>query len=111
LRDGASGKGESFWIRNPGGIMKDDFKDGDNQPVRVELKYCEHCGSLWVRERGAGVVYCDNCRPKVADLPIPKKQSGRIVLPVRPHTAVEDYEFEIDDDEETDFEAAAGGAA
>ena len=91
--------------------MKDDSKDSENKPVRVELKYCEHCGSLWMRERGAGVVYCDNCQPKVADLPIPKKPSGRLILPVRPHTVVEDYEFEIDDDEETNFEAAAGGAA
>ena len=91
--------------------MKNDSKDGDKKPVRVELKYCEHCGSLWIRERGAGVVYCDNCQPKVADLPIPKKPSGRLILPVRPHTVVEDYEFEVDDEEETDFEAAAGGAA
>ena len=92
--------------------MKSDPKSGGDEALRVELKYCEHCGGLWLRERGAGEVYCDNCQPKIADLPIPKKQPGRIVLPVRPHTAVEDYEFEIDDDDEAaDFEAAAGGAA
>ena len=92
--------------------MKNDSKDSDNEAVRVELKYCEHCGGLWVRKRGAGGVYCDNCQSKVADLPAPTKQPGRLILPVRPHTAVEDYEFEIDDDDEaTDFEAAAGGAA
>jgi len=78
--------------------------------VRVELKYCEHCGGLWVRERGAGVVYCDNCQPKVADLPISKKRPGRLILPVRPHTVVEDYEFEIENEDETDFEAAGGAA-
>ena len=90
--------------------MKRDATD-DSKPVGVELKYCEHCGSLWIRERGAGVVYCDNCQPKVADLPIPKKPPARVILPVRPHTAVEDYEFEIDeDDDPSDFEAAAGGA-
>ena len=27
--------------------------------VGVELKYCEHCGGLWVRERGAGAVNCN----------------------------------------------------
>jgi hypothetical protein len=92
--------------------MKGDPKNSDDEAVRVELKYCEHCGGLWVRQRGAGEVYCDTCQPKIADLPVPKKQPGRIVLPVRPHTAIEDYEFEIDeDDEATDFEAAAGGAA
>jgi ribosomal protein L37AE/L43A len=91
--------------------MKRDAND-DSKPVRMELKYCEHCGSLWIRERGAGVVYCDNCQPKVADLPVPKKAPARVILPVRRHTAVEDYEFEIGEDDETEnFEAAAGGAA
>jgi len=90
--------------------MKSDHKDGENESVRVELKYCEHCGGLWVRERGAGVVYCDNCQPKVADLPISKKRPGRLILPVRPHTVVEDYEFEIENEDETDFEAAGGAA-
>ena len=92
--------------------MKNNRKDSGNETVRVELKYCEHCGGLWVRQSGAGEVYCDSCRPKVADLPVPKKPSGRIILPVRPHTAVEDYEFEIEDEDDAgDFEAAAGGAA
>jgi ribosomal protein L37AE/L43A len=92
--------------------MKSDTKHSGNEPVGVELKYCEHCGSLWIRERGAGVVYCDNCQPKVADLPVPKKPPARVILPVRPRTAVEDYEFEIEEDDDSDsFEAAAGGAA
>lgn len=85
--------------------MKSDEKGG----VGVELKYCEHCGSLWVRERGAGV-YCNSCQNKVADLPAAKKKSGRIVLPVRPHTVVEDYEFEVEIDDLNDFEAAGGVA-
>src|SRR5438445_79638 len=34
--------------------------------MRVELKYCEHCGALWVREGGGGV-YCGKCEPKVAE--------------------------------------------
>lgn len=94
--------------------MKSDAKGSGNEPVGVELKYCEHCGSLWIRQRGAGVVYCDNCQPKVADLPVPKKPPARVVLPVRRHTAVEDYEYETekeDDDDSNNFEAAAGGVA
>jgi hypothetical protein len=91
--------------------MKSDRKNDRNEPVRVELKYCEHCGGLWVRETGAGMVYCASCQPKVADLPVPKKKPGRIMLPVRPRTVVEDYAFEIDEDDDLDFEAAAGGAA
>jgi hypothetical protein len=47
--------------------------------TRVELKYCEHCGALWVRESGTGV-YCRQCEPKVADLPVPKKPR-RLILP------------------------------
>lgn len=87
-------------------------EDETDQQIRVELKYCEHCGGLWLRERGAGVVYCDHCLPKVADLPIPRKKQGRIGLPVRPHTAVEEYAFDDEDDDDmaNDFEAAGGAA-
>jgi hypothetical protein len=86
-------------------------QDGENKSVRKELKYCEHCGGLWVRECGAGVVYCENCQPRVADLPIPKKKQGRIKMPVRAHTQVEDYSVERwDDNEEMEFEAAGGVA-
>jgi len=65
-------------------------KDG---MIGVELKYCEHCGGLWVRERGAGVVYCGNCRDKVDDLPVPKrKPAGRVTLPgERPASLAERY--------------------
>ena len=27
----------------------------------VELKYCEGCGGLWLRPRGAEEVYCPEC--------------------------------------------------
>ena len=95
--------------------MKSDHRKNRNDGTSVELKYCEHCGGLWVRERGAGVVYCDACQPKVADLPAPKKEPGRVILPVRPHAAVEDYlfdeeEVEIGDGGEMDFEAMGGVA-
>ena len=89
--------------------MRSDRKDKKGE-VRVELKYCEHCGGLWVRERGAGVVYCDACVPKVAELPIPKKKPTSATLPVRPHSAVEDYEFEPGDEDGAEFEAAGGAA-
>ncbi len=90
--------------------MRSDHNGEKNKPVGVELKYCEHCGGLWVRERGAGMVYCERCQPKVADLPAPKRKPGRLALPVRPHTAVEDYEFEIDVEDIGDLEAAGGVA-
>jgi hypothetical protein len=90
--------------------MRSESKGRENSQVKVELKYCEHCGGLWVRERGAGTVYCDRCQAKVADLPAPKKKPGRLTLPVRPHTAVEDYRCEINRDDTNDFEAAGGAA-
>jgi hypothetical protein len=88
-------------------MMRSDPKDKNE--IGMELKYCEHCGGLWVRERGAGV-YCEKCQRAVAELPAPKKKAGRIILPVQPHTMVEDYEFEIDVEEISDFEAVGGVA-
>ena len=90
--------------------MTRDCKGKENDEVGVELKYCEHCGSLWVRERGAGIVYCDKCQPKVADLPAPRMKSNRLILPVAPHVAVEDYELDVDDEDCKDFEAVGGAA-
>jgi len=88
--------------------------DGNKKnEVRVELKFCEHCGSLWVRECGGGVVYCENCQPKVADLPVPKKRPGRLRLPVGPRTLVEDMAEETEreiGDGETGLEAVGGVA-
>jgi hypothetical protein len=56
-------------------------------------------------------MYCENCQPRVADLPIPKRKQGRIKMPVRGHTRVEDNLVERwDDDEEMEFEAAGGVA-
>jgi ribosomal protein L37AE/L43A len=91
--------------------MKKNRESGTDQPKRLELKYCEHCGSLWVRERGAGVVYCDQCQPKVHDLPVAvsKKRSRRVSLPVRRHTAIDDYQRDENDDD-GDMEAVGGAA-
>ena len=89
--------------------MSSDVNDKKGS-VGVELKYCERCGGLWVRERGSGIVYCDRCRPQVADLPAPKMKPGRVMLPILPHTAIEDCEFEIDVEDTKDFEEAGGAA-
>jgi hypothetical protein len=91
-------------------VMKGNHKNGEKQGVRKELKYCERCGGLWVRECGAGVVYCDNCAPEVADLPAPKKKAVRSKMPVRSHVMVDDYEVGIRNDEEMELEAVGGVA-
>jgi hypothetical protein len=64
--------------------MSSDRKEGSGSEVRVELKYCEHCGGLWVRERGAGVVYCEKCKAQLEEMPMRKKKPGRVRLPVGP---------------------------
>jgi hypothetical protein len=81
-----------------------------NGEVGMELKYCEHCGGLWLRERGTETVYCDRCVAKVADLPATKKRSGRLILPVGPHSEVGDRGMEIEVEDVTDLEAMGGVA-
>ena len=36
--------------------------------LRVELKYCELCGGLWLRQEGSGEVYCNWCAPEMAQV-------------------------------------------
>ena len=36
---------------------------------KLELKYCERCGSLWLRPRGGQAVYCARCEDAIAELP------------------------------------------
>ena len=78
------------------------------QNMRVELKYCEHCGGLWVREAGAGV-YCATCEPKVADLPVPKKRSSRLILPQQENTVANGIRRDMAEDS-LEMEAAGGVA-
>jgi hypothetical protein len=86
--------------------MRSDLKKREK---RMELKYCEHCGALWVREGGGGA-YCDRCQPKVDDLPMPKKKPGKAILPVRRRTLVEDYGPETDDGSARDGKGTGGVA-
>lgn len=79
-----------------------------SQSLRVELKYCEHCGGLWVREAGAGV-YCASCEPKVADLPVPKKRSSRFILPQQESTVANGIRKGLDEDS-LELKAAGGVA-
>ena len=37
--------------------------------VPLELKYCERCGTLWLRPRGSDAVVCATCAKALAGLP------------------------------------------
>jgi ribosomal protein L37AE/L43A len=89
--------------------MRSNRKKGESVVVRVELKYCEHCGGLWVRERGTGEVYCEKCQAKVAELPAPKKNPARVMLPLQSHSAIDECGTGIPE-EVPDLEAAGGVA-
>ncbi len=36
---------------------------------KLELKYCERCGGLWLRLQGSDAVYCTACADAVRQLP------------------------------------------
>ncbi len=87
--------------------MKGKHSSKENKTIGMELKYCEHCGGLWVRERGAGV-YCERCQGALDELPAAKKQPGKVMLPVHPPTAIETYSFGNDTQKLNCFKAAGG---
>jgi|1185.fasta_scaffold510694_2 hypothetical protein len=92
--------------------MKRNHGGKKHSGVRMELKYCEHCGGLWVREGGGGV-YCDKCQGKISELPIPKKKPGKVMLPAARRTVIDGYEPEPELEQEggeREFEAAGGVA-
>ena len=38
---------------------------------KLELKYCERCGGLWLRPQGTETVYCVACAEQIRQLPPP----------------------------------------
>lgn len=41
-----------------------------DRPLTLEPKYCELCGSLWLRPTGSAAIYCVACRRVVDDLQV-----------------------------------------
>ncbi len=52
--------------------------------MKVQLKVCEGCGTLWVRSMVCGV-YCGRCAVLLSDFPRPlsRKRRGRPVRTLR----------------------------
>ena len=87
--------------------MSSERNNNNRHEVRVELKYYEHCGGLWVRERGAGV-FCEKCQAQVDEFPMRKKRAGRVRLPQAARSVAEGYEGS--EEELRDMEAVGGVA-
>ena len=87
--------------------MNNGHNDGDKRGIGMELKYCEHCGGLWVRERGGGV-YCEKCQRDLDELPTAKKRPARVMLPVHPPTAIAGCAFRIEAKAMNELKAAGG---
>jgi hypothetical protein len=109
--------------------MKSDRSNKPKNEQRVELKYCEGCGGLGIRECGGGQVYCNDCLRKMAELPVSKTPSRRPTLPIGKRSTLGDCvdprapdsnRPDSDDSDSDDLDAvacfpksiaAAGGAA
>jgi hypothetical protein len=78
--------------------------------LRLELKYCERCGSLCLRECGRGQIYCDRCLPVVAELPAPQRERTSPQLPVAPRAFIDDDEIVSRDMDDFDLHSAGGAA-
>jgi hypothetical protein len=49
--------------------------------IRLELKYCERCGGLWLRRRNTGGVYCAGCSSETSEFPLCGRRISRPRLP------------------------------
>jgi hypothetical protein len=51
--------------------------------LRLELKYCERCGGLWLRVRGHQGPYCSSCAAAMSDAVVVRTSKRMPRLPVR----------------------------
>ena len=51
-----------------GGRGLEAIVSGEVEVIRVELKYCEACGALWMRDCSGNARYCSRCRRLMAEL-------------------------------------------
>jgi len=91
----------------------EDSHRGSEREIRVELKYCERCGGLGVRETDSGQVYCLDCQDKMAELPLSKRGVAHR-LALAPATWSDEYneqdEYNLEISDGGDFDACAGVA-
>ncbi len=86
-------------------------RDTSAQEERLELKYCERCGGLWLRPVGGGQIYCVSCAREMAQLPPASKVPDTAQLPRGPRWDGDDGDLEgYAGDEELDLEVPGGVA-
>lgn len=47
----------------------------ENRVMRLELKYCERCGGLWLRPKGSDLIFCAGCAKAMAGLMLLRQHS------------------------------------
>lgn len=57
------------------------MENGNVEMVQLELKYCERCGGLWLRQQGVDEVYCAFCALQMKDCPAPRGLRPKRGLP------------------------------
>jgi hypothetical protein len=78
---------------------------------KLELKYCERCGSLWLRPVGGGQIYCRACACALGDLPPVSCELTRVRGPQMqqgPRWGMDDSDY--DEHGNFDFDASGGVA-
>ena len=74
---------------------KDKSENKNVELLRMELKYCECCGSLWLRQCGSTQIYCASCSPNVLLWPAVTTIVHRARVPNGPRPG-EDERFDLD---------------
>ncbi|MGO8793296.1 MAG: hypothetical protein ACLQLC_00605 [Candidatus Sulfotelmatobacter sp.] len=89
--------------------MTTKAREGDANELRLELKYCERCGGLWLRRAGGGQIYCVACGRAMAELPEASPKGRRARMPVGKPWREGDYGIDGEDNE-MEFDANGGVA-
>jgi hypothetical protein len=90
--------------------MNTKAKEDSAKESRLELKYCERCGSLWLRPAGGGQVYCVACARAMNEMPPASyDRQGGPRMPKGPRWGEGDFD-RYDEDDGLDLDAAGGVA-
>jgi hypothetical protein len=85
--------------------------DKSRHEERLELKYCERCGGLWLRPVDSGQIYCVACGRAMAELPPASREPETGQLPRGPQWGADDGDCDgFEGDQDRDLDASAGVA-